>query len=535
MIEVDHSVSKNPHSGKMKEKIRDVKLVKAAGIVSLGTLFSRVTGLIRLQVIAFLFGYSQATDAFWLAFTLPNLLRALLAEGALSTAFIPVFSEWYSRKGEEQAWRLASNILNTLILLSGLVVAGGIICAPLYLPYFGVGFRGDPHQMGLAIQLTQFMWPFLMFMSLGALAMAILNCRGQFDIPAFAPLFFNVSLIAFALIFASRIGIYSLAIGVIVGGLLQLLVQVPSLVRRGFKYQFFLSWREEGVRKVFRLILPAILGSITLQVSVVITRIFASTLPAGGISGLQYAMRLIQFPLGLFPIAISTVIFPRLSSLTALGDKEGVRKTVGLGMRMVFFLLLPSMMGLIVIRKELISLLFQYGAFSQADTLITSGALLYYSFGLFAMGGVMILTRAFYSLQDVVTPLKIFLASLALNVLFNFLLIGPLQHKGLALSTSLSVIFNMSLLAFFLRRKLGGIQGYSITFSFLRTLSISLAMGGVVYLLSIFLRQLDLASSVYYQAVFIVLSLAVGMGMVAGVSYLLRIEEFKLILRSFKR
>jgi len=516
-------------------KIRGERIVKSAGIVSLGTLFSRITGLVRLQIIAYLFGYSQATDAFWLAFTLPNLLRALLAEGALSTAFIPVFSEWYSKKGEVEAWRLANSIFNLLLLVVSVIVIAGMILAPLYVPYFGIGFKKNPEQMSLAIYLTQFMWPFLLFISLAALVMAILNCREHFTSPAFAPLFFNLSFILCALLLVQKLGIYSLALGVVLGGAVQLFIQVPSLVKRGFKYRFCLSLREEGVGKVFKLILPAILGSITLQVSVAVTRIFASTLPPGGISGLQYAMRLIQFPLGLFPIALSTVIFPKFSSMAATKDMRGLKEAVNMGVKMVFFLLVPSSVGLIMLRKELVSLLFQHGAFSYQNTLITSEALFCYCLGLFAMGGVMILTRAFYSLQDMVTPLKISLVSLVVNIVLNFVLIGPLKHRGLALATSLSIILNMGLLALWLREKLGGIGGYSIFLSFVRTLGISALMGGGIYLILAFFTGLDPAFSLAYRIGVLILSLVAGVGIVAGASYLVKAEEFKLIIHSVRR
>jgi putative peptidoglycan lipid II flippase len=322
---------------------------------------------------------------------------------------------------------------------------------------------------------------------------------------------------------------------VVLGGVVQLFIQIPSLIKKGFKYRFYLSWKGEGVGKVFKLIFPAILGSITLQVSVVVTRIFASTLPPGGISGLQYAMRLIQFPLGLFPIALSTAIFPRFSSLVAIKDMGGLKEAVNMGVRMVFFLLLPSAVGLILLRKELVSLLFQYGAFSYQDTLLTSEALFCYSLGLFAMGGVMILTRAFYSLQDMITPLKVFLLCLGVNIVLNFVLIGPLKHRGLALATSLSIILNMGLLAFWLREKLGGIGGYSIFLSFVRTLSISALMGGGIYFILSFLTRLNPAFSLGYRIAVLVLSLITGVGIVAVVSYLTQAEEFKLIVRSLRR
>jgi len=519
----------------LKQKTREERLIKSAGVVSAGTLTSRITGLIRLQVIAYLFGYSQATDAFWLAFSLPNLMRALFAEGALSSAFVPVFSDYCSTRNDDDVWKLANSIFNLLFIFTSLIAVLGVIFAPFYIPYLGIGFKNNPAQLYLAIYLTQLMWPFLLFISLAALVMAILNCKGHFASPAFAPLFFNLSLVFCGISLMPVLGIYSLAVGVVVGGAIQLLFQIPSLVKRGFKYRFILSLKEEGVRRVFKLIIPAILGSITLQISVVITRIFASTLPVGSISGLQYAMRLIQFPLGLFPIALSTAIFPRLSSLAAVKDMQGVKNAFSTGIRMVLFLLIPSSVGLIIMREELVRALFQYGAFSHQDTLITSEALFYYSLGLFAMGAVMILIRTFYSLQDVVTPLKVFVFSLLVNVVLNFLLIGPLKHQGLALATSLSVIFNMGLLVFWLKKKIGSIDGGSILISAMQIILASALMGGGIYLLSNFFDLLNLKSSLLGEVIYICLSVVVGVGIIAGISYLMRIREFKLLVSSLFR
>ena len=516
----------------MEEKTRDERIIKSAGIVSAGTLASRITGLIRLQVIAYLFGYSQATDAFWLAFSLPNLLRALLAEGALSSSFIPVFSEYCSRRGEKETWELANSIFNLLLIITGCVVIAGVASAPLYLPYLGFGFRNNPGQLSLAIHLTQLMWPFLLFISLAALVMAALNCKGHFSSPAFAPLFFNLSLIACGMLFVPRLGIYSLAVGVVAGGAIQLLVQFPSLIKRGFRYRFMFSLKDEGVRRIFRLMAPAILGSVTLQISVLITRIFATTLPTGSISSLQYAMRLIQFPLGLFPIALSTAIFPRLSSLAAINDMQGVRKAVAMGLRMVSFLLIPSSVGLMMLRKELVTVLFQHGAFSYQDTVMTGEALFFYCIGLCAMGAIMILVRAFYSLQDVVTPLKIFAVSLVLNIVLNILLIGPLKHQGLALATSLSVIFNMGALIFCLKRRLGSIDGLSVLVSVLRIGVTSALMAGGIYLVSIFFKTGHLEFSFLWVISYVCLSIVVGIGIVTAVSYAMNSAEFTLLTRS---
>jgi len=496
------------------------KVIKAAGIVGLGTLFSRILGLVRLQVIAYVFGYSIATDAFWLGFTIPNFFRLLLAEGALSTAFIPVFSEWLAKEGEESARKLVNNVLNLIIILLLLIVSVGIFFAPKYVPYLAVGFKQVSSQMGLTVRLTQIMFPFLFFISIAALVMAFLNCKGHFAAPAFAPIFFSLALISCAFLLAPKYGIYSLGIGVVIGGALQLLVQIPSLIRKGFRYYPLLSIYHPGVRKIAKLAGPAILGGITLQINIIINRIFASTLATGSVSALLYAMRLIQFPLGIFAIALSTAIFPR--------------QTVSLGVRVVLLVLIPSSLGLILIGKPLISLLFEHGAFVARDTLMTWQALFYYSLGLLAMGEVMVLSRAFYSLQDVFTPVKVSLAVLVLNILLNFLLISPLKHSGLALATSLSMIFNVIILFFLLRRKLKRLEGKKIFFSLAKISFITIIMGMVVYLILKGVSTLDMPSLV---SGIIQVSLALGAGAVVFffLSYLLKLEELKVLLEAFRK
>ncbi len=510
------------------------KVIKAAEIVGLGTLFSRILGLVRLQVIAYVFGYSAATDAFWIGFTLPNFFRLLLAEGALSTAFIPVFSEWLSKKGEKEAKRLANNVLNILILLLLAVVGIGIFFAWGYVPYLAVGFREVPSQMHLAIKLTQVMFPFLFFISLAALTMAILNCKGHFATPAFAPLFFSAAVILSVFLLSSRYGIYSLAIGVVIGGGMQLLIQVPPLIKRGFRYRPLLSFNDPGVRKIARLIGPATLGGITLQANIIINRIFASTLAPGSISALLYAMRLIQFPLGLFAIALSTAIFPTLSSLAATNKVGELRETLSLGVRMVLLVLIPSSIGLILVKGPLISLLFEHGAFISENTLMTSQALFYYSLGLLAMGEVMVLTRAFYSLQDVLTPVKVSMLVLILNVGLNFLLISPLKHNGLALATSLSMIFNVIVLFFLLRRKLKRLEGKKILFSLVKISFITAIMGMVVYLLLKGIPPLLGLSPLGTQIAQVGIAITLGVVIFSFLAYLLKLEEFKVVLKALR-
>ncbi|HHJ01042.1 MAG TPA: murein biosynthesis integral membrane protein MurJ, partial [Candidatus Aerophobetes bacterium] len=313
----------------------------------------------------------------------------------------------------------------------------------------------------------------------------------------------------------------------------QFLFQVPPMIKRGFVYRPILFFKDPGVKKIARLMGPTILGGITLQANVIITRIFASTLAAGSISSLQYAMRLIQLPLGLFAIALSTAIFPSLSFLASEEKLEELRETTSLGIRTVFLVLIPSSVGLIIIREPLIRLLFEHGAFLQRDTLMTSQALFYYSFGLAAMGEVMILTRAFYSLQDVLTPLKVSLFILALNVLLNFLLIRPLKHSGLALATSISMLVNMLILFFLLKRKLREMEGARIINSLFKVSLISAAMGtGVRYLL----RTISSpeSSSLATQAFQVSLAVIAGLVIFCSLAYLIKLEEFKLVLQALK-
>ena len=503
---------------------------RAAGVVGLGTFVSRIFGLVRLQVIAYIFGYSAATDAFWIAFTLPNLLRSLVAEGSLSTAFIPVLSEWLTKKGKDEAWQLVNNVLNILVVLLMGLLALGILLAPKYVPYIAFGFPDDSPQLAMAVRLTQVMFLFLVFVSLAALAMATLNCVGHFAAPAFAPVLFSLTVVTSAIFLTPRFGIYSLAIGVVVGGGAQLLFQIPPLVRRGFSYRFILSLSHPGVRKIGRLMGPATLGGVTLQANIIINRIFASTLPAGSISALLYAMRLIQFPLGLFAIAVSTAIFPALSSLAAEENMQEMRRVVSLSVRMVLLVLIPSTLGLVLVRKTLISLLFEHGAFLAQDSLMTGQALFYYALGLLAMGEVMVLNRAFYSLQEILIPVKASLFVLFLNVLLNFLLIFPLKHSGLALATSISMISHMIILLVLLRIKIGGLEGKIILASFLKTCLISILMAGAVYFvlegIPVFVWISGTTSEI------IQLCAAVGAGGLVFflLTYLFRMEELKIIL-----
>jgi len=404
-----------------------------------------------------------------------------------------------------------------------------MLLAPIYVPSIAFGFRAHASQLSLTVQLTQLMFPFLFCVSVGALVMGILNCRGHFAMPALAPAFFNITLIVAAIAWHQALGIYVLGLGVLLGGVVQLVIQLPVLMRSGFRYRPSFFLRDPGLRRMGKLMLPAVLAGVTLQANLLINRGFASMLAPGGVSALLYAMRIIQFPLGLAPIALSTALFPQLSQLAAEGRTEDLRGATALGLRMVWFLLVPATVGLIVVRRPLVAVLFQYGAFVSQDSALTAGALLYYCLGLGAMGGVMILNRAFYAVQDVVTPLKVSIAVVGVNVMLNLVLIGPLAHEGLALATSLSMGFNVLSLHLLLVRRIGRLEKQGIGWLLLKTTGISAAMGGAIWVVLERLRIL-LGGGPWGLILTVTLVLAVGLGVYVVLARLLAMPELAMVV-----
>lgn len=450
------------------------RIAGAAGIVAFGTLISRILGFIRDMILANLFGATVAADAFYVAFRIPNILRELFAEGSMSAAFIPVFTEYLSKKSRSEAKELASAAFTTLFLLLCVVVAFGIFFSPQLIRAIAPGFARDTYQFSLTVAMTRIMFPFLLFISLAALAMGILNSTRRFAPPALASGVFNVVSILFVFGFSPLLPepVYGAAIGVALGGLAQFLIQIPALYQEGFPLSFRRSIRplHPGVVQMGRLLLPTTLGLSVTQINVLVNTLLASYLAAGSVTYLYFGMRLIHFPLGIFAVALSTAILPTLSAQAAKGETEGLRQTFSFGLRLVFFITFPAMMGLILFRVPIVHLLFEHGEFGHAATIGTASAVLFYSMGLWAFAGIRIVVPVFYSLQDTKTPVKIGLVAVAANVILNLILMGPLQHRGLALATSLSAILNFSLLLFILRKRIGRIDGKRILNSHLKVL-----------------------------------------------------------------
>lgn len=450
------------------------QVTKAAGVVGAATFLSRILGLIRDQVLAWFFGAGLAADAFLVAFRIPNLLRRLFAEGSLTIAFIPVFTQYLTKHGEEEAFDLARSAWWLLAIMLIVVTALGILLAPVIVKIIAFGFT-SPEKFELTVFLTRIMFPYIFFVSLVALAMGVLNALGHFSAPALAPSLLNVAMIGSVLLISPHLEEPStgLALGVVIGGVLQLGLQVPILSRKGFRFFKRTSLQHPALKRIAVLMTPAVLGASVYQISNLVDTLLASLLPEGSVSYLYYADRLVQFPLGVFAIALATAVLPSLSRQAALGDMKGLRDSFLYTVNLVFFITIPATIGLIILREPVVRLLFERGAFDRTTTVMTAEALLFYAMGLWAVSGGRILASTFYSLQDTRTPVRIAVLSLLTKIILSLLLMGPMRHGGLALATSLASGVNLLLLIVALKKRLGRIGGRVI----LRSISKSMGSG----------------------------------------------------------
>jgi putative peptidoglycan lipid II flippase len=460
----------------------NVKVAKAAGIVGMATLASRIMGYIRDMVMSWAFGTTVAADAFYVAYRIPNLLRELLAEGSMSAAFIPVFTETLTKGSKEEAKRLANAVFARLLVILVIVTVLGIIFAPFIVKVIAWGWKFKDHREKflLAASLTRMMFPYLLFIGLAALAMGMLNSLRSFLFPALSPVMLNVMTISSVFLLSPRMPepIMGAAIGVVLGGLMQFLIQLPGLKRQGMMLTPRFTPSHPGVRKIGALALPVFVSSSVTQLNIFISTILASFLATGSITYLFYGMRFIHFPLGIFGVAIATAVLPTLSAQAARQETESFRETLSLGIRLVFFIMFPAMAGLITLRVPIINLLLEHGEFNRVSTLGVSAALLYYAMGLWAFAGVRVVSQAFYSLQDTKTPVRIAMLALAANIVLSMLLIQtPLQHGGLALANSLAAALNITLLAKRLRKKIGRMDGRRIALSLAKSVPASMVMG----------------------------------------------------------
>jgi putative peptidoglycan lipid II flippase len=526
---------------------RSERLVRSAGVVSLAVLMSRVTGLLRETIMARLFGAGLINDAFNLGFRIPNLSRDLFAEGALSSAFVPTFTEYLTKRSQAEAARLVNLVATALILIVGTLCALGMIFAPALVHLLAPGYAAVPGKFELAVTMTRIMFPFLLLVALAAQAMGVLNASNVFGVPAMASTFFNLGSVGFGIVLGVWLGpsihlarIEGMAVGVVLGGALQLCWQLPSLRGLGYRFRPVLHWSDPGMVRILRLMVPAILGNAAVQINVMVNTNFASTIfdPRTGFDGpvswLGYAFRFMQLPLGLFGVAMASATLPSISRSAATGNIDELRKTLSHSLGMVFLLTLPSSLGLVVLGKSIIGAIYQGGKFQLYDTQQTALALSYFAIGLTGYAALKVLNPAFYALGDSRTPMLVSLGSILVNyaVASTMIRLAGLRHAGLALSTSAVALFSFVILFASLRRKIGGIEGRALVAQLVKVSAASLAMAGVVALSSHAMAA-GLGVSRLARLADLALSIPLGLAVYYGACRALGVSDIDMAVRAF--
>ncbi len=461
-------------------------IAKSAGTVSFAVMCSRVLGLVREQVFAAMFGAGFAYDSFVVAFRIPNLLRDLFGEGALSTAFVTVFSDYDTNKSKEKTWQLANTVLAFFAVFLSLITLVGIFCTRPILMLLAPEFELIPGKMELTSKLTVIMFPFLIFISLSAVVMGILNTKGRFFVPSIASSFFNLGSIIGGLSLAflapqfGQPAIAGMAVGTLIGGFLQLAIQLPTLFKTGFTFRPRLNLADPGLKRILLLMVPAVIGLSATQFNIFINTNFASSCAEGSVSWLNYSFRLVQLPIGLFGVAISIASLPLFARYASLKDTEGLRHTYTSSILMAFCLTIPATVGLVLLAEPIIRIIFEHGAFTAFDTIKTAEALKLYAVGLFAYAAVKIIVPVFYALNDTRFPVIGSFMSVAINVCIILLTIEQFQHRAIALSTSCTMTINFLFLSIILYRKLDGYPLSYIMQGLGKIITASLVMGGSI-------------------------------------------------------
>lgn len=496
---------------------------------------SRVLGLVREQAFAVLFGAGFAYDAFVVAFRIPNLLRDLFGEGALSAAFVTVFSEYDTRKDARETWRLAGNILVFITILLSIITLTGILFAkPLITLMVDADFEQIPSKVELTRQLTVIMFPFLIFISLSSVVMGILNTKGRFFIPALASSFFNLGSIVGGVSLAlvlPRFGypaITGMAIGTLVGGFLQLAGQLPSLFRTGFVFLPRLDLKNPGLKRIMRLMAPAIIGLAALQINIFINTYFASSQAEGSLSWLNYAFRLFQFPVGVFGVALSVATLPVLSRHAASNDIGSMKETFTSSLTMAFCLAIPASAGLILLAEPIIGIIFEHGNFSNYDTIKTAEALIFYSLGLTAYSAVKVMVPVFYALDDTRYPVIGSFLAVGVNIIVILLTIDLLHHKAMALSISIAMTVNFLFLGTVLHRKLRGFSLSYLLAGLGKVMLATLVMAGGLGLIQTGLSHL-IKQGFFQELLSVILQVLSGAAIYGVVLHFLRLRELSLI------
>jgi putative peptidoglycan lipid II flippase len=515
---------------------------KAAGIIGLAVMCSRLLGLLREQIFAALFGGGAAMDAFTAAFRIPNLLRDLFAEGALSTAFVTTFSKTIARGSDADAWRLANKVATMTALVLGLLCILGMAFSGELVGLLAPGFDHD--KAALTARLTRIMFPFILLVSLAALVMGMLNAKNKFGVPAMASSFFNIGSIIGGVSLGFWIdphfgprALVGLAFATVIGGALQFAVQLPSLARLGYRFRPDIHWRDPGVKAILLLMGPAVIAASTTQFNVLVNSMFASTLEDGAIFWLAIAFRLMQLPLGLFGVALGTVTLPLLSRLVVAGRMDAFRSELARAMRWALLLTLPSMVGLMMLAEPIISVLYQHGKFTAYEAAQAAGALRFYAIGLAGYAALKVLVNAFYALDRRKTPMMVSFLAVALNLLFNWIFTFRLGwgHRGLAFSTGCIATFNFLLLYLLMRAQLKGLESRRLLLLLVKVAVASAALVAVCAASTRWLLADWQEQTLLFKLSALLGTVVVGALVFAACGVLLHIEELKELREALRR
>jgi putative peptidoglycan lipid II flippase len=461
---------------------------KAAGLIGIAVMCSRVLGLLREMVFAALFGGGWVMDAFTIAFRTPNLLRDLFAEGALSTAFVTTFSRSSTRDGDEAAWKLTNKVATLATVFMTIITVLGIVTAPWLIAFLAPGFEGE--KAALTISLTRVMYPFILMVSLAALVMGVLNAKDVFGAPAMASSFFNIGSIVGGIVIGWSIdphfgpsAVYGLAVGTLMGGALQLGSQLPSLRRVGYSFRFDFQWRDPGVRDVLVLMGPSVIAASSTQVNVLVNSIFASQLGDGPTFWLAIAFRLMQLPLGVIGVALGTVSLPLLARLAAREQHDAFRTELSRSLRLTLLMSIPATLGLIILAEPIMSLLYQHGKFGAQQTASAAAALRFYALGLCGYAALKVLVNSFYALGQRRTPMLVSMGAIAVNAVLSWLFTFHLGlgHRGLALSTACIATINFLLLYMMMRKRLGRLDTSNLASMLMRIAIPSFLLAAVCF------------------------------------------------------
>jgi putative peptidoglycan lipid II flippase len=507
-------------------------LARSAGITGAATLTSRVLGLVRDQVLALLFGASDQMDAFIVAFRIPNLVRDLFAEGAMSAPFVPPFTRRLTTDGRDAAFRIGSNVLTGLIAVTGILAVAGVLFARPLVGLYAARFADTPGKFELTVQLTRVLLPFLMLVAVAAAMMGMLNSLHHYFVPAVSPAMFNVAIILGGVVLVPmmpRLGlppIMGIAVAALAGGVGQAAVQWPALHRAGFRYRPVLDLRDRDMLRVMLLMGPGAVGLAATQVNVLVNTLLATSQGSGAVSWLTYSFRLVRLPIGLVSVSIATAVLPAIAGHAAAGDTTGIRQTLSRGLVLMLMLVVPATAGLLTLAPAIVRLLFEHGRFLPVDTAETAAALRLYAIGLVGYSTVRIVSPAFYAIDRSAVPIGASVATIALNLVLGVTLVRMMGFRGLALATSLAALANAAVLVWLLRHHLHGVDGNHLISALVRIVAAALAMAAVVVAAGRGAVVAVPGGGSLPQALRLAFEIGAGLAGLAVAARLLRIREF---------